>query len=133
MAVTGASPRSRGDAQRLRARAEWVALRNQLATVTPRAAARAGLVAVVLAAVAYLAAATWPALLPFVGGGILAFGVLPVVDSLDRVMPRALAAVLAVAGVLLAVGLVIAIVVPALAQALLQFAAQIPGREQIDS
>ncbi|MFL5755008.1 MAG: hypothetical protein ACJ77N_01805, partial [Chloroflexota bacterium] len=78
------------------AAAQWADLRDNLQTITPRMLARAGLVVAVLASIVQLTIATWPALLPFIAGGVLAYVLLPVVDSLDRVMPRPLAALLAV-------------------------------------
>ena len=79
-------------AARARARAAWADLGDRLATVTPAAVGRAVLGVAVIAAITLFAAGTWPALLPFAVGGLLAYAVLPVVDGLDRIMPRALAA-----------------------------------------
>jgi len=45
----------------------------------------------------WLVRASWPAPLPFVVGGAIAYIVLPVVNALDRVMPRLVAAVITVA------------------------------------
>ena len=66
-------------AQRHAAR-EWAGFRARLATVTPQAIARAALAAGVLAGTGLLASATWPALLPFVIGGLIAYQLLPVVE-----------------------------------------------------
>lgn len=76
---------------------------------------------------------TWPALLPFVAGGLIAWAVLPLVDALDRVMPRPMAAVLSVLGVLAVFVAVVVAVVPPFAGALIEFARSIPSQQEIDS
>lgn len=133
----GASPRSRGDAQRslakAKAAAEWSALRDRIQTITPAAAGRGALVVAVLVAIAAAIAATWPQMLPFAVGGLIAWAVLPIVDSLDRVMPRVLAAIFAVLGVLAVLVAIVIAILPPFATALIQFAQQIPGQDQINS
>ena len=135
--TTGASPRSRGDAQRSlareRAAVEWAALRERLLSITPAAAGRAALTVAVGAVVTLAVVATWPLLLPFVIGGLIAWGVLPIVDSLDRFMPRSLAAIVAVVGVLALFVAVIVAVLPPFAFALVDFANSIPGQDQINA
>ena len=71
-----------------------------LLSITPSALGRALLVLVAMAALGWLAVASWPALLPFVVGGVLAYIILPLVDVLDWVMPRFLAAFLGIVLVL---------------------------------
>jgi predicted PurR-regulated permease PerM len=116
-----------------RARREWRDLRDGLAAITPRSVGRGLLAAIVVGGAAWLSIATWPALLPFAIGGVLAYMVLPLVDSLDRFMPRALAAIL---GMLLAVGAVIAIfaiVLPPFARTIGTLSQELPSREQISA
>jgi predicted PurR-regulated permease PerM len=91
------------------------------------------LTAVVFAGLAWLAAATWPALLPFVIGGLLAYGLLPVVDALDRFMPRWIAALVAVLGAVAAVVAIAIVVLPPLAGAFVRFAAELPTSAEIDA
>jgi predicted PurR-regulated permease PerM len=112
--------------------AEWAALRARLRTITPQALGRAALTIAAGVGMIALAVATWPALLPFIVGGIIAYGLLPVVDALDRVMPRALAAVLAVGGTVLAIVAVFALVLPPLARAFVRFATDLPTSAEID-
>src|SRR5688572_20224100 len=89
----GIPPASRQRSQaQVRARAAWSDLGSRLSTVTPAALGRAVLTVGVAGLMFGFAAATWPTLLPFVIGGLVAYAVLPVVDGLDRIMPRALAA-----------------------------------------
>ena len=66
------APTSLAAAQAHAAR-EWAMVRGRLATVTPRAVGRGAVVIGSLAAVGLLAQATWPALLPFVVGGLIAY------------------------------------------------------------
>lgn len=118
-------------AQQERARREWRALRDRLAAITPRAVGRGLLAAAVVGGATWLSIATWPGLLPFAIGGVLAYMVLPLVNVLDRAMPRALAAIL---GMLLAVGAVIAIfaiVLPPFARTIGTLSQELPTREQI--
>jgi predicted PurR-regulated permease PerM len=115
------------------AAAEWAALRARLRTITPQALGRAALTIAAGVGMIALAVATWPALLPFIVGGIIAYGLLPVVDGLDRVMPRALAAVLAVGGTVLAIVAVFALVLPPLAGAFVRFATDLPTSAEIDA
>ena len=120
-------------AARAHARAAWADLRDRLATVTPAALGRAGLGLAVVATVVAAVLATWPALLPFAVGGLLAYAVLPVVDALDRILPRSFAAVLSMLAVLaLAVG-VLVIVVPPLTSAIIELSGRIPSPDEIDA
>jgi predicted PurR-regulated permease PerM len=120
-------------ARRDHATAEWAALRARLRTVTPQAIGRAVLTIAAVVGTVALAVATWPALLPFIVGGIIAYGLLPVVDALDRVMPRVLAAMLAVGGTVLAVVAVFALVLPPMARAFVRFATDLPTSAEIDA
>jgi predicted PurR-regulated permease PerM len=114
-----------------RSRAEWRLLRARLSTITPQAVARGTLSTVVVVAAVVLARETWPALLPFAIGGLLAYTIYPVVDRLDRVMPRALAAALALAASLAVLVLLVAVVIPPLVAVSIQFFREMPGSAQI--
>jgi predicted PurR-regulated permease PerM len=115
-----------------RSRAAWADLRERLSTATPAAVGRAALGIVVLVTVAALIAGTWPVLLPFLIGGLLAYAVLPVVDALDRVMPRALAAAISMLGVIAAIVAVFVIVVPPLVAAVIDLTGQVPDAGEIE-
>jgi predicted PurR-regulated permease PerM len=115
------------------AAAEWAALRARLRTITPQAIGRAALTVAAIGGIIALVVATWPALLPFAVGGIIAYGLLPLVDALDRVMPRALAAVLTVGGTVLAIVAVFSLVLPPLARAFVRFATDLPTSAEIDA
>lgn len=108
------------------AAAEWTSLRGRMRTVTPQALARAGLATGVGLGALAVTVATWPALLPFAVGALIAYALLPVVDALDGVMPRFLAAILAVGGAAAAVIAGLALVLPPLAAAFVRLAAEFP-------
>ncbi len=114
-----------------RSRAEWRLLRARLATITPQALGRGLLSTVVVVVAGWLAIATWPSLLPFAVGGLLAYTIYPIVGRLDRIMPRVLAAALALAGGLIVLVLVVAIVVPPLVSFSIQFLRDLPSSTQL--
>jgi len=107
-------------------------LRARLRTVTPQAVGRAALTAVALVGAAWLASATWPALLPFVVGGLIAYQLLPLVDTLDRFMPRGLAALISVLAAVAVVVAIAVVVLPPLALAFVRFAVDLPTSDQIN-
>jgi predicted PurR-regulated permease PerM len=116
---------------RERARAEWRLLGARLSTVSPQAVGRGVLTVVMILVGAGLAAATWPALLPFAIGGLLAYAIYPLVGVLDGVMPRVLAAALALAAGLAVLVLIVAVVVPPLVAVSIDFLRDIPDSAQI--
>jgi predicted PurR-regulated permease PerM len=122
-----------GSAQRDYAAAKWAELRDRLATVTPRAVGRSVLALAVLAGAGWLVTETWPSFLPFVVGGLIAYQLLPVVDGLDRMMPRFLAAIVAVvAAVAVVVGIAV-LLLPPLAAAFVRFATELPTQADIQA
>jgi predicted PurR-regulated permease PerM len=114
-----------------RSRAEWRLLRARLSTITPQAVGRGVLSTVVVVVAAVLAKETWPALLPFAIGGLLAYTIYPVVDRLDRVMPRVIAAALALAAGLAVLVLVVAVVIPPLVAVSIEFLRDLPDSAQL--
>jgi predicted PurR-regulated permease PerM len=114
-----------------RSKGEWRLLRARLSTITPQALGRGLLSTAVVVVAVLLARTTWPALLPFAIGGLLAYTIYPVVDRLDRVMPRALAAALALAAGLAILVLVVAVVVPPLVAVSIQFFRELPDSTQL--
>ncbi len=124
---------SASPAARSRARVRWHALADRLRTIRPEALAK-GAIGLTLAVVSVqLAVASWPALLPFIVGAVLAYAVLPIANRLDRFMPRVLAALLAE---LLAVGLLVGVallVVPPLLNGLIIVAGKLPAPADIQA
>jgi len=84
-----------------RAAAQWRRVGDAILTVTPSAVARMILAVIAIAAPIWLAWASWPAVVPFIVGGAIAYAVLPLVNALDRIMPRLAAALLATGSVIL--------------------------------
>ncbi len=110
-----------------RSSAEWALLRARLRTITPQALGRGTLIVTVALITAWLAASTWPALLPFAVGGIIAYAVFPIVGWLDRFMPRPLAALLATGFAVAIIVGVFAVIVPPLLQQALTLLTNLPG------
>jgi len=110
---------------------EWAALRGRIRTITPQALARAGLTVAVTAGIAAATTSTWPALMPFAVGGLIAYALLPLVDALNRVMPRPAAAALSMAGVVVGLIAVLALVVPPLAAGFVRFALELPAGSEV--
>jgi predicted PurR-regulated permease PerM len=120
-------------AARTRARQRWHVLGDRLRTIRPEALAKGAIGVTLLALSAQLIAASWPALMPFVVGAVLAYAVLPIANRLDAVMPRVLAALLAE---LVAVGLLVGVavlVIPPLINALGIVAQKLPTPEEIQA
>ncbi len=86
-----------------RARAKWASLMRRLRAVSPGDIARMVLTLLVAAAIFGLVTASWPALRPFAFGAFVVYLLLPIVNALERLMPRALAALCTLAGFIAAV------------------------------
>jgi predicted PurR-regulated permease PerM len=111
----------------------WADLRDGVASTTPQAIGRGLLTLAVVGGSVWLAVATWPTLLPFLVGGLIAYMLLPVVDTLDQVMPRGLAAavsVIAVLAVIVAIGVIVG---PPLVKAFAKLATDLPSAADIDA
>jgi predicted PurR-regulated permease PerM len=120
-------------AARTRAADRWSAVADRAMSVTPSALARGAIAAGLVTAGAWLSVATWPALLPFLAGAVIAYAVLPVANRLDRFMPRVIAALLA-EGLALALLLgVTVIVVPPLLRSLVRVAMLLPTGDQVEA
>ena len=122
-----------GAARRAYSARRWADLRDGLANTTPQAIGRALLAIAVLGGSLWLAVATWPTLLPFLIGGLIAYMLLPVVDALDQVMPRSLAAGVSVLGVLAVIVAIGVIVGPPLVRTFAKLAVDLPTAADIDA
>lgn len=98
------------------ARVAWRQVRLHLRAITPSGLAHALLLVVAVGTIVWMVVASWPALLPFVAGGVMAYTVLPIVNRLDRIMPRPLAVLLTMAAVVLLLVLIMRAVIPPLAR-----------------
>ncbi|MFN8629570.1 MAG: AI-2E family transporter [Chloroflexota bacterium] len=121
------------EVRKAHAAARWRLLADRLRTITPETVARTVIGVAVLAVCGWLAAASWPALLPFVAGLIIAYAVLPIANRLDRFMPRVLAAVIAelvALAVLVGVGV---LVVPPLVRSLVIVGGLLPTPDRVNA
>jgi predicted PurR-regulated permease PerM len=97
-----------------RATRSWRTFRDQLAAIAPQSVGRGLIVATVLGLALWLAVASWPSLAPYLVGGLIGYIILPVVNRLDSILPRALASVVTLIGFFALIGLFFAIVIPPL-------------------
>jgi predicted PurR-regulated permease PerM len=109
----------------------WQQLGQSTRRAKPATIARYALVLGGLAALVWLANTAWQSLVPFVVGGFIAYAVLPLVNRLDRIMPRWLAALLVVLGVLAFIVLFIATLVPLMVQQVLVLINSLPKADQL--
>jgi len=114
-----------------RGRAAWRLLGLRLRSVTPARLLRFLLVIAMAAVLFWLLVNAWQALLPFFVGAILAYAVLPAVNWLDRLLPRRLAALMAMLGVLAILGLFVALIIPTLAIQYERLTAIVPDASEV--
>ncbi len=114
-------------------RQAWKNFGMSLASITPSRLAQILLWIGALAGLIWLALASWPALVPFIAGGLLAYVVLPMVNTLDRFLPRLLAALVSVLFVLACIGGVLWVVVPPLVKQTVELIQQIPPDTTLQS
>lgn len=81
-----------------RAAHAWQRSLLRVRSISPRSLARFLLIITAIGGLGWLIWKAGPALVPFVAGGIIAYALLPVVDRLDRFMPRIVAAIAALVG-----------------------------------
>jgi predicted PurR-regulated permease PerM len=120
-------------ARKAYAAGQWVDLRDRLQTVTPQAIGRAIVAVAATAGAVALTVASWPAAAPFIVGGLVTYELLPVVDALDRVMPRLLAAIISVLAVVAAIVAIGLLILPPLANVFVRYAADLPTPADIDA
>lgn len=117
-------------------REAWRHTGRRLRTITPATVARLLLVAGTTAVLLWLAIYAWQSLVPFAVGALLAYAVLPIVNSLDRVMPRRLAALLVMVATLSLLAVALTTIVPLLTRQVLRLVAILPPiatiRESLD-
>ncbi len=99
-----------------RARMGWKRLGQQISKIAPSDLVRLLLVTLAITVIVWLVVASWPALAPFVAGGLIAYLLFPIVNLLDRVLPRPIAALITLAGFFALAFAIIAALVPALAE-----------------
>jgi predicted PurR-regulated permease PerM len=111
--------------------AAWQRLWLRMRSITPAGLARFLLATGGIVLVGEILLSSWLALVPFQVGLVLAYLVLPIVDLLDRVLPRWLAALVVTLGEILAVFAVIGLVLPPLALEVPLLVQALPGAGEI--
>jgi predicted PurR-regulated permease PerM len=114
-----------------RALHSWGKLAAALKGVSPAGYLRFGLVLAAFAGIAWIAWLARAALLPFIVGVIVAYILLPLVNSLDRLMPRFLAVTLALLLFLGSLVLLFYILIPPLVRQAPNFLQLLPNRTDI--
>ena len=109
----------------------WRRFGMRLRGITPAGLARFVLIVGALVTLTWVLAVTLRPLLPFVIGLVLAYITAPLVDGLDRIMPRALAILSVMIGEILLLLLVVAVVIVPLARELVQVVENLPSAEQL--
>jgi predicted PurR-regulated permease PerM len=113
------------------ARTSWRRLGERILSITPSEVARLMLVVLALGVIGWLIWYTWVALLPFQIGIVLAYLMLPLVNQLERWMPRVAAVgIVFFSGLLLLVG-IFGYLVPPLVEQITQLIAALPSGDEI--
>jgi predicted PurR-regulated permease PerM len=111
----------------------WRTLGLRLRAITPTQLARGMLIAAAAGVIVWVVAQAWSQLLPFQLGLVLAYITAPIVNWLDRMMPRWLAAVLVVLGEVAVFVLLIAVIVPPLIGEALLLVAGLPDLGELQA
>ncbi len=112
-------------------RAAWQRLGMRLRSITPSSLVRFGLVMAALGVLAWVIWFTRLALMPFLIGGVIAYILLPIVNRLDRVIPRGLAVLATLGGALILVGFFLAILLPPVSQQIVRLYQLLPGIDEL--
>lgn len=114
MQYGGSQDRAPEQVAEVRARQGWAELRRHMRSIAPSDLLRLVLTGLAIGLVFWLVVASWPALLPFTVGGFIAYALLPIVNLLNRVLPRVLAALLTLASFFVVAAALAATLLPAL-------------------
>ena len=113
--------------------AAWRRLELRVRSITPAGLARFVLATAAIVLVGQLLFSAWLSLIALQVGLVLAYLVLPIVDLLDRVLPRWLAALVVTLGEIAVVLAIIGLLVPPLALEVPLLVRALPGADQIHS
>ncbi len=118
-------------ASRHRAQQAWQRLWIRMQSITPSGLVRFLLVLLALAGLFWLISSAFQSLATFVIGIMIAYIALPIVDWLDRFLPRWLAVLLVILGEIAVVGLFLALLIPAVVQEIQRFVQYLPKPDQV--
>ena len=113
-------------------RAAWRRLFSRVKSVTPSTLARTILVFSILGLIGWLLWSTWPAMLPFAFGAIIAYVVLPIVNWLDKIFPRVIAILLTLGGVIALIGWFLSMLLPILGAQITRVYVSLPPLEEVE-
>ena len=113
------------------ARRAWQRLWLRVQSITPSGLARFLLVLIALAGLIWLITSAFQSLATFIIGIMIAYITLPIVEWLDRFLPRWLAVVLVILGEIAFVGVFLALLIPAVVGEIQRFVQYLPHPDQI--
>ncbi|HEY6411921.1 MAG TPA: AI-2E family transporter, partial [Ktedonobacteraceae bacterium] len=132
-ATEGTSEQQRDQlvASQARARQAWQRLWLRVQSITPAGLMRFLLVLLALAGLLWLITSAFQSLATFVIGIMIAYITLPIVNWLDRFLPRWLAVLLVILGEIALVGLFLALLIPALVEQIQRLVQYLPQPDQV--
>src|SRR6266480_509385 len=113
------------------ARRAWQRLWLRMQSITPSGLARFLLVLIALAGLIWLITSAFQSLATFIIGIMIAYITLPIVEWLDRFLPRWLAVLLVILGEIALVGVFLALLIPAVVGEIQRFVQYLPHPDQI--
>jgi len=128
---TSAKQQERLVASQRTARQAWQRLWLRMQSITPRGLVRFLLVLIALAGLIWLITNAFQSLATFIIGIMIAYITLPIVDWLDRFLPRWLAVLLVIIGEIALVGVFLALLIPAVVQEIQRFVQYLPKPDQL--
>ena len=111
----------------------WRNLLDRIKSMTPSLLARSFLGLGGLTALVWLISSTWPAILPFVFGAVVAYIVLPIVNWLDKFLPRVIGVIATLLGTAGLIGWFLSMIFPALGAQITLVYTTLPPYEEIES
>lgn len=128
---TSGSDQEKLETQLTRSRRAWKRLVMRIKAITPSGFAQFLLTVAVSLFIIWILWKTWLALTPFIVGAVVAYVVLPFVNRLDRYMPRVMAIVLVLLGVVALFAVFLSQLVPILGNQVFRFTHLLPGKDDI--
>lgn len=111
----------------------WRGLINRIKGISPSILARSLLVIAVLGMITWLIWYTWPAMLPFVFGAVIAYMVLPIVNWLDNIFPRVIAILLTLGSVIAVIGWFLSMFLPIIGTQITRVYVSLPPLEEVEA
>jgi predicted PurR-regulated permease PerM len=116
-----------------KARQAWQRLWLRIQSITPSGLVRFLLVLLALAGLLWLITSAFQSLATFVVGIMIAYITLPIVNWLDRFLPRWLAVLIVILGEIALVGVFLALLIPAVVGEIQRFVQTLPKPDQVSA